>query len=298
MNGPHARDNDNGVARCPPRGRVGSSGRPFGTDWATRTRSVVALHASASSARQWQPLAAALAPRFRVHAVDLHGHGERSPWRGARALSLADEAALLAPLVRREGDVHLVGHSYGGAVALKTAAMYPRHVRSVTVYEPVMFRWLVEGQAEDVGDVLGVVDTIRRELAFGSAFEAGRAFVDFWSGEGAWHAMAAPRRASIAARMRSVASHFAALLLEPLALREVARLCIPTMVLTGARTVRVMHRLAATLRGALQARHRAVAGAGHMGPITHAEAVNREIAAFLDECDRRAAGGEPATAMA
>jgi pimeloyl-ACP methyl ester carboxylesterase len=256
---------------------------------ATRTPSVVTLHASASSARQWQPLATALAPRFRVHAVDLHGHGERSPWRGARSLSLADDAALVAPLLMREGDVHLVGHSYGGAVALKVAAMYPQHVRSVTVYEPVMFRWLVEAQATEVGDVLGVVDAIRHHLAFGSAFDAGRTFIDFWSGEGAWQSMAAPRRESIAARMRTVASHFTALLLEPLALREVARLCIPTMVLTGARTVRVMHRLAETLRGTLRACHREVADAGHMGPITHAEIVNREVLAFLDDSARMAA---------
>jgi pimeloyl-ACP methyl ester carboxylesterase len=37
---------------------------------ATRDPSVVLLHASASSARQWQGLATALAPRFRVHAID------------------------------------------------------------------------------------------------------------------------------------------------------------------------------------------------------------------------------------
>ena len=254
-----------------------------------RTPSVVALHASASSARQWQPLAAALAPRFRVHAVDLHGHGERSPWRGARALSLADEAALVAPVLAREGDVHLVGHSYGGAVALKVASMYPQHVRSVTVYEPVMFRWLVAAQATEVADVLGVVDTIRHHLAFGSAFDAARAFIDFWSGEGAWQSMAVSRRESVAARMRAVASHFEALLLEPLTLREVARLCVPTIVLTGARTVRVMHRLAELVRGASRARHREVADAGHMGPITHADAVNREILAFVGNCARMAA---------
>jgi pimeloyl-ACP methyl ester carboxylesterase len=256
---------------------------------AMRTAAVVTLHASASSARQWQPLAAALAPRFRVHAVDLHGHGEQSRWRGARALTLADEAALVAPLLEREGNAHLVGHSYGGAVALKVAALYPKHVSSVTVYEPVMFRWLVEAQATEVADVLGVVDSVRHHLAFGSAFDAARAFIDFWSGEGAWQSMAASRRESIALRMRTVAAHFAALLLEPLALREVAHLCIPTMVLTGERTVRVMRRLGETLRVALRARHRGVADAGHMGPITHSGAVNREVLAFVDACARMAA---------
>ena len=49
-----------------------------------------------------------------------------------------------------------------------------------------------------------------------------------------------------------------------LALRDVARLCIPTMVLTGARTVRVMRRMADTLRGAMHARHREIADAGHI----------------------------------
>lgn len=252
--------------------------------------SVVMLHASASSARQWQTLAAALAPRFRVHAIDLHGHGERSPWRGARPLALADEAALVAPHVLREGGVHLVGHSYGGAVALKVAATFPSHVRSVTVYEPVMFRWLVEAHAPEIADVLGIVDAIRHHLAFGSAYDAARVFIDFWSGEGAWQSMSDARREAIAERMRAVAAHFHALLLEPLALHSVAHLCIPTMVVTGARTVRAMQRLAATYRAGLPgARHRVVAGAGHMGPITHPEEFNREVLAFVDQYARMAA---------
>lgn len=250
---------------------------------------VVALHASASSSRQWQSLAAALAPRFRLHAVDLLGHGDRPPWQGPRPLALADDAATVAPILAREGDVHLVGHSYGGAVALKLAAMYPKHVRSVTVYEPVMFRWLVELHAAEVADVIRVDDAIRRHLAFGSAFDAARTFIDFWSGDGAWQSMTAPRRQSIAERMRTVAGHFTALFVEPLALRAIARLCVPTMVLTGARTVRVMHRMADALRDALPGRHRTIAGAGHMGPLTHAEAVDREVLAFVDAHARIAA---------
>jgi len=256
---------------------------------ATRSVAVVALHASASSARQWQPLAAALAPRFRVHAVDLHGHGERPPWRGAGALALDDEVALVAPVLAACGDVHLVGHSYGGAVAIKVAAMYPKHVRSLTLYEPVMFRWLVEAEAPEVETVLHLVDAIKRHLAFGSAYDAARTFVDFWSGIGTWQSMAAMRKDTIAARMRTVAAHFDALLVEPLTLREAARLCVPTMVLSGARTVRVMHRLTDTMRGVVPARHCVVAGAGHMGPITHADDVNAQVLAFVDQAMRIAA---------
>jgi pimeloyl-ACP methyl ester carboxylesterase len=43
---------------------------------------IVLLHSSASSARQWERLADRLRDRFYVHAVDLHGHGARTAWRG------------------------------------------------------------------------------------------------------------------------------------------------------------------------------------------------------------------------
>ena len=36
-------------------------------------------------------------------------------------------------------------------------------------------------------------------------------------------------------------------------------------------------------------RHRSLAGGGHMGPVTHAEAVNSEVLAFVDDCARMAA---------
>ncbi|MFO1304881.1 MAG: alpha/beta hydrolase [Burkholderiales bacterium] len=257
---------------------------------ATRVPTVVMLHASASSSRQWQPLAATLGERFRVHAIDLHGHGERSPWQGARPLELVDEVALAAPFVLRAGGAHLVGHSYGAAVALKLAAMLPDHVRSVTVYEPVMFRWLVEASADEASDILRVVDALRRHLAFGSMHDAAREFVDFWSGEGAFDAAGASRRDAIASRMRSVASHFHALLMEPLSLHQFARLCIPMMVMTGGRTVRAMRRLEQMTQQAWpHACHRVIGAAGHMGPITHAEEFNREAAAFLEREVRMAA---------
>ena len=59
---------------------------------------VVLLHASGSSARQWDALAQALEPRFQVHAVDLLGHGRQPGRPGA---TVHDEAALVQPLLTR-----------------------------------------------------------------------------------------------------------------------------------------------------------------------------------------------------
>ncbi|HVG04077.1 MAG TPA: alpha/beta hydrolase [Burkholderiaceae bacterium] len=249
----------------------------------TQRPTTLLLHSSASSARQWDRLVETLAPQFRVHAIELHGHGERAAWRGDMPLTLADEAALAVPLLEEAGGVHVIGHSYGGAVALKLAAMHPTRVRSVVVYEPVLFRLLIDDTAHSsVQDVIAVADSIREGLAAGRTHLAAQCFVDFWSGAGAWNSLPAGKQASIAARMHAVRHHFDALFDERLNCAQLAALSMPMLFVSGARTVAVTRRLAALLRVELpDAEHAVLPAMGHMGPITHAQEVNHRLVEFL-----------------
>lgn len=81
----------------------------------------------------WFSMALPLAEFFRVTALDLRGHGMSalSP-RGYRAIDLADDVmAVMDHLdIRR---AHLVGHSFGGAVALAAAARQPDRISRVTL---------------------------------------------------------------------------------------------------------------------------------------------------------------------
>ena len=178
---------------------------------------VVLLHSSASSARQWKGVVAALQTRFRVHAVEFHGHGARTAWRGDAPLTLADEAALVAPLLAEAGGAHVVGHSYGAAVALKLATTHPEHVRSVVAYEPVLFRWLIDDTVHHrpAQDVVAIADAIRDRLAMNQKHSAAQRFIDFWSGGGSWESMPGGKQDFIATHMRAVLQHFDALFAEP-----------------------------------------------------------------------------------
>ncbi|MFL5276347.1 MAG: alpha/beta fold hydrolase, partial [Myxococcales bacterium] len=99
---------------------------------------IVCLHSNASSSGQWRTLMDLLAPKFHVLAADSYGAG-KSPPRPARTM-LRDEVALLEPVFARAGDPFaLVGHSYGGAIALVAAAMQPKRVRALALYEPTLF---------------------------------------------------------------------------------------------------------------------------------------------------------------
>src|SRR5262245_10636432 len=105
---------------------------------------VLLLHSSAASGGQWRSLAQRLQTRYRVIAPDLHGYGQSDQAPLPAEPGLADAAALVEAVLAREaaGRIHLVGHSYGGAVALRFAADRAERLLSLTLIEPVSFHLL------------------------------------------------------------------------------------------------------------------------------------------------------------
>ena len=262
---------------------------------------VVLLHSSASSARQWDRLAETLKPRFHLHAIEFHGHGEQPTWAAKAPLTLADEAALAIPALEEAGGAHVIGHSYGGAVALKLATMRPRLVHSLVVYEPVLFRLVLDGVARQspVHAIALVAEAIRKMLATGDTNSAARVFIDFWSGAGAWDSLPPGKQASIAPRMHAVAQHFHALLNEPLQLSDLRRLNLPMMLVSGSRTPDITRRIAEVLRTALPTEaHEVIEAAGHMGPITHSAEFNQRVVRFLDAQQESSRSALPALSAA
>jgi pimeloyl-ACP methyl ester carboxylesterase len=246
---------------------------------------LILLHASASAARQWDALARTLTGIFDVHAIDLHGHGARAPWPADMPLTLGDEAALIEPLLQRSRNgVHLVGHSYGGAVAIEAARRHPQAVKSLVVYEPVLFGLLfgdVASRAE-AQLVRALAASLHEVIEQQRNDAAAECFVDFWSGAGAWSQLPAPRQAAVAARMPSVARHFDAVFAAADPRPVLARAALPILCLAGAHTVPPTRRIAELLQAALpRAEHIALRAAGHMGPLTHGAAVNAVITDFL-----------------
>src|SRR5215470_16957500 len=94
------------------------------------------VHSSVSGARQWSRLMDDLKARFRVRAVNLFGHGKTPPWPDARRQTLDDQARLVeAALPPGADEICLVGHSFGGAVAMKAAARLAGRVSRLVLLE-------------------------------------------------------------------------------------------------------------------------------------------------------------------
>jgi pimeloyl-ACP methyl ester carboxylesterase len=95
-----------------------------------------------------------LADRYRLLLVDRRGFG-RTPRADGRVDFDAD-ADDIVDLLDHERRAHLVGHSYGGVVALLAASRRPAAVRSLCVIEPPAFA-IVRGrpEAEEVISLVG-----------------------------------------------------------------------------------------------------------------------------------------------
>lgn len=261
------------MAALSPYWREAGSGRP-----------VVCLHSNASTSGQWRALMERLSGRFRVIAVDAYGAGRSPDWPAGTPGRLEDEVALLEPLLQGLADFHLVGHSYGAAVALKAALRHGARVKSLALYEPTLFALLL-ARDPDHPAVRGIRDAASdaaAAVARGDLDAAGQRFIDYWMGEGAWAAMPAARRPAVAQSMRGIRYWAHALMSEPTPLAAFAQLELPVLYMVGGRSPASSRGVFELLAPVLpQAQVAQLEQLGHMGPVTHPEVVNAAIEAHL-----------------
>ncbi|HEX7271509.1 MAG TPA: alpha/beta hydrolase [Casimicrobiaceae bacterium] len=261
---------------------------------------VVMLHASLGSKSQWAGLAVRLASRFRVIAVDLCGYGDNAMPGSGSGFTLDEEVRLvmsrLDGLLHPRVRFHVVGHSYGGLVALRLAALHAEQVASLALYDPVAFGLL--------GDDPVLADIRQREaevvtlVGEGRRREAAQRFVDFWSGPGSYASQPEPMQLGIARRVAKVPLDFRAAWSWPSGRADLRAVRVPTLLLAGSRSPAVAQRIVMLLTETLRGCRVGWFDAGHMGPITDPQRINPWIEAFVDLCDESgsSAGRSPGLA--
>ncbi|GHG91613.1 alpha/beta hydrolase [Comamonas sp. JC664] len=232
---------------------------------------VVLVHSGGFSGRQWRRLGDALAPTHRSIIPDLLGYGASSEWPAGAPFHFRLDLAALEALVLHLGQpVHLVGHSYGGFLALQAALAHPSLVKSLAVFEPVAFGVL---EPEDWKDSPFLPSTFE---GTGEAWLS--AFVSGWNGPGAWDALNAETQQAFRKVGWKVYQEVITLSDDRTTRERYGTIAAPTLLLGGARTPaferRVLERLSQVMpRTELQV----FEGMGHMGPITHGPDVNAAI---------------------
>jgi N-formylmaleamate deformylase len=139
-----------------------------------QTEAIVLVHGITSSSLSWIRVAPRLAQHARVIAVDLKGHGDSDrPAAGYRLAAQADEVSGLIKALELR-SVHLIGHSWGGAISALLASRMTLPIARVVLEDPAIAvggaperrQETMENYVSSVG--LGRAETDRRVRATAS----------------------------------------------------------------------------------------------------------------------------------
>ena len=257
----------------------------LGIDDKGKGEPVILLHSSSSSRRQWRRLIEAIGNQYRVLAIDLLGYGDTGLPDTKEGFHLEQEVALVERLMDRiEGPVHLVGHSYGGVVGMKTVLKHRDRIRSLYVHEPVAFSLLrMEGLLKEWNEIQWVSRSLGALVERGCDEHAAELFLDYWGGKGTWSWTPDQRKPYLVRTMPKVVLDFTAVFGLDDPLLAYADLSVPTLVTTGTTGPMPARRVAEVLARVLgEANVLQMEGVGHMAPVTHPDEVNFHIVRHLN----------------
>ncbi|MCY4395544.1 MAG: alpha/beta hydrolase [Rhodospirillaceae bacterium] len=240
----------------------------------------------ASGASIWRPIAAMVRDRFRTAAVNPSAYGNTEPFVGPAPMTLGDEAAALAAVIRAElpngrgPSAHVVGHSYGGTIALVLALAWPELVGRLTLLEPAPYPLLRDAGETALADEIDsrnrhFIETVR---AGGRDAEAMERYLDYFNNRpGFWRSL--DRR--VQARMLTLTERLAVGLeaVERLDMRyadlaAIAEIAGPVTIVRGGDTDPLHARLTGLVAQSIPgATLHDLPGAGHMMTLTHGRAI-------------------------
>jgi pimeloyl-ACP methyl ester carboxylesterase len=234
------------------------------------------------SSRQFARFARDASARYRVYAPDLLGVGQTPLPDGPYTLE-REVSALVRMFESLPEPAFVFGHSYGGLVAMEAALRAPSRIRAMVLYEPVVVVLAsrhgsdeARAQVAAIGAGMGLDTTVD----FSSWIEF---FIDWWNGPGFYRSLPAPTRAQYLATAPEAHRQATCVPTATVSVEALRRLEIPTLLLTGTTSPTSARESAELAADALpQGALRRFEGAGHMGPLTHAPAVNAAVLEFFD----------------
>jgi len=133
---------------------------------------LVLVHGTAADHSRWRPVLPAFEEHFTVHAIDRRGRGDSGDVDGYTVEREFEDVAAVVDSI--EESVNVLGHSYGGLLALE-ATLLTGNVGKLVLYDPgievageEIYPHEVVERLDDLlgqGDRDGVVETTMREVA-------------------------------------------------------------------------------------------------------------------------------------
>jgi pimeloyl-ACP methyl ester carboxylesterase len=256
-------------------------------DLSGRGDPTVLIHGSLSDRSTWERVRVGLSPSLRVLAYDRRGYGESTG--PPRPHPVQNDAADLAELLDQIDlfPVHLIAHSYGGAVALRLAADRPEMVRSLDLHEPPFIGLLEDdlATAPEADRLWAAAQRMQSLVRSGHPEEALREEADALSGEeGAWDRLRPAVQEGLVGRVDRWVEELG----DPDVTRPdraaLSELLVPVLLTAGERSPPFLHRITALLAERLpNATLRTLPGVGHAPHLSDPDQFIALVHGFLVE---------------
>jgi pimeloyl-ACP methyl ester carboxylesterase len=246
---------------------------------------VILIHSSVSGNRQWRQLTEALKEHYRVLAVNLFGYGHTTPWTNNSPQTLSDQARLVLELCEMaDTPMRLVGHSFGGSVALKSAHILGDKVVGLVLLDPNPFYLLAQNKRwRAYEEAKALRDHVKKYGKVGDWEKVAKRFSDYWVGDGTWEMMSTKRKNAFIQSIPPNFHEWDGVLNETTPIETWKSLPAKTLVVYGAETKRPIRKIVELFFKACP--HwffKEVSSCGHMGPLTHPDLINPIVSEFLD----------------
>jgi pimeloyl-ACP methyl ester carboxylesterase len=246
---------------------------------------VLFVPGSYSTPAAWTGLQKRLPLDYRFIATSICGYGRTDETRSLGDFAMEHQVRVVEAVARHAGaPVHLVGHSFGGTVALATALAGRVEVLSIASFEANPLALIRErGHTELFAATQQMSAAFEQAHNDGERDAAGR-IIDFWGGAGSFAAMPEPVRDYCRATTFANVLDWRTAFDFDAAMADYSRLSIPVLVVRGglanAAMVEITDGLAACLP---DVRASVVDSASHFLITTHAEACAQLLSDFLAE---------------
>jgi pimeloyl-ACP methyl ester carboxylesterase len=262
------------------------------THWITAgagPRNALLIHCSLGHAGGWARMVAALDDLISAIAYDLPGHGRSADWDGVTDIQAVSTAMAADLLDQAPADI--IGHSFGGTVAIRLAVERPDLVRSLVLFEPVFFAVATADRPDlDVGNDPLMI-RYRAALHAGDRFGAAKAFTSIWGDGRGWDRLPPAQQQAMAARIHLIDAGTPAIYGDCAAILsggKLEQITCPVLLIRGGDSPEAVTAINDGLaRRIPQAQQATIAGAGHMAPITHPTEVAAVTRAFLQSVQTR-----------
>jgi 3-oxoadipate enol-lactonase len=241
---------------------------------------VVFLHGAFMDRRSWDAQVPAFASRYRVVRYDIRPFGESTG--PEKAYVVGDDLRLLLDHLKID-RAHLVGHSFGGSVALDFALVHPERVASLTLVG-----------AAPGGFAQPAEEVKYAQAVFAAAKQGDDAIVRAWLDHPMWavsvqrpevaKALAESTRRSLRAFKLPFAPYVP---VKPPALERLGAVKAPTLVVVGDKDLPGLQKAADQMtREIPNAAREVIAGADHALPLAEPQKFNEAVLAFISTAVR------------